>query len=393
VRPDVRLAALGGLAAALFLAAFAGLISATPFRPGFDDVEHLTAALHWRDHLRLDAAGPFVRVPLWQVLLGTLFRWLPPGLAVALLQCTAVLVAIALCLRHLGRLPAPRPLPLLAAAPVFAFALSPQALLYARHPVNEPWVGLLAMGVLYLGVSAGRGRALGMGLLCGTAVMTKLMAGALLLPAAVFAWRGVPREGRARALALLALGAAVAAGPLAALHALQRPGAPLDDTSAFTLSRYTPQQWVALGPPTERQRAGLAEFREHFGSDPAGYLAGAGRRLARWLARPATADFALFVPGFPTAAVGAWEHAVFWSLMGLAALGTTAASAPIWLFLAAVPLACAFPPHVPFVPKLIPLFPALLLAPQGVLRLLRPRRSISASTAAVSGMSSVLRER
>jgi hypothetical protein len=388
----VRLPALGLAAGALFLAAFATLISATPYHPGFDDAEHLTAALHWRAHLRLDPGGPFVRVPLWQVLLGTLFAWLPPGLAVALLQCGIVLAAIALCLRGLQRLPAPRPLPWLAAAPVFAFALSPQALLYARHPVNEPWVGLLAMGVLYLGVFGGRGRAFGMGLLCGAAVMTKLMAGALLLPAAVFAWRA-PRERRIRAVALLALGAAVAAGPFLALHALQRPGAPLDDTSAFTLSRYTPRQWVALGPPAERQRAGMAEFRAHFGADPAGYLAGAARRLALWLARPAAADFALFVPGFPTAAVGAWEHVVFFGLLGLAAFGTTAASAPIWLFLLAVALACAFPPHVPFVPKLVPLYPALLLAPQGVLRLLRPRRSISASTSEVAGRSSVCFER
>jgi hypothetical protein len=122
-------------------------------------------------------------------------------------------------------------------------------------------------------------------------------------------------------------------------------------------------------------------------------VAGAFRRLALWLARPASADFALFVPGFPTAVVGVWEHAVFWGLLGLAALGTTRASTPIWIFMLAVPLACAFPPHVPFVPKLMPLFPALLLAPQGVLRLLRPRRSISASTSEVAGRSSVLLER
>jgi hypothetical protein len=389
----VRLAALGLLAGALFLTAFAVLISTTSFHLGFDDAEHVTAALHWRDHLRLETGGPFVRVPLWQVLLGTLFAWLPPGLAVALFQCAVVLVAIALAVRHLARLPEPRPLPLLAAAPVFAFALSPQVLLYGRHPVNEPWVGLLAMGVLYLGTGSARGRAFGMGLLCGAAAMTKLMAGALLVPAAVFAWRGKPRERRVGALALLSLGAAVAAGPFAALHAVQRPGAPLDDTSAFTLSRYTPRQWVALGPAAARQRAGMAEFREHLGSDPAGYLAGAAGRLGLWLARPATADFALFVPGFPTAAVGAWEHAVFFALLGLAALGTTAASAPIWIFLVAVALACAFPPHMPFVPKLIPVFPALLLAPQGVLRLLRPRRSISASTSEVAGRSSVWRER
>ena len=65
----------------------------------------------------------------------------------------------------------------------------------------------------------------------------------------------------------------------------------------------------------------------------------------------------------------------------------------IWIFILAVPLACAFPPHVPFVPKLMPLFPALWLAPHGVLRLLRPRRSISASTSEVAGRSSVRFER
>jgi len=57
-------------------------------------------------------------------------------------------------------------------------------------------------------------------------------------------------------------------------------------------------------------------------------------------------------------------------LVVLAVLGTTARTAPIWIFLAALPILCAFPAHVPFTPKIIPVFPCLLLAPLGLSRAL-----------------------
>ena len=77
------------------------------------------------------------------------------------------------------------------------------------------------------------------------------------------------------------------------------------------------------------------------------------------------------MPGFPAGTVGFWEHAVLWSLVLLAAFGTTTRTAPIWIFLAAIPVLCAFPVHVPFTPKIVPIFPCLLLAPLGLARVLR----------------------
>ena len=73
------LLALGAASGGAFLTGFAVWVSQSDFYPGFDDLEHLRAALVWRDTWRLDDAGPFVRVPLWQVLLGTLFHLLPAG--------------------------------------------------------------------------------------------------------------------------------------------------------------------------------------------------------------------------------------------------------------------------------------------------------------------------
>ena len=115
----------------------------------------------------------------------------------------------------------------------------------------------------------------------------------------------------------------------------------------------------------------MASFRAELTRDPVGYAGAAARRLTRWITRPATADFALFVPGFSPGPFGIWEHAVLWSLVLLAALGTTTRTAPIWIFLAAIPVLCAFPVHVPFTPKIIPIFPCLLLAPLGLARVLR----------------------
>lgn len=364
--------ALGVAAAALFLAAFAAHVELMPAAvPGFDDLEHLQAAIVWQQEGRLQADGIFVRVPLWTVLLGTLSRLLRPGTAIAFVQAACVLATLALALAFARRASAERALPLAAvAAPLLVFASSPQVVLYARHAVNELWIGALAAGVLAIGAARPRGGALALGLVCGAAAMTKLSMGLLAVPAAIFAWRGDPQR-RAVRLALLALGAALVVIPLAALHAVQRPGLPLDNTSAFTLGEYTPREWVALGDPLERRDAAMASFRAHLAGDPLGYAGDAVRRLARWITRPATADFELFVPGFPKWPFGIWEHAVLWSLVLLAAFGTTTRTAPIWIFVAALPVLCAFPAHVPFTPKIIPIFPCLLLAPLGLARVLR----------------------
>lgn len=364
------LVALGVAAAALFLAAFAAHLELVPAAPGFDDLEHLEAAIVWQNEGRLQVDGIFVRVPLWTVLLGTLSHVLRPGTAIALVQSACVLATLGLALAFARRASAERALPLAAVAvPLLVFASSPQVVLYARHAVNELWIGTLSAAVLFVGTARRRGGALALGLACGAAAMTKLSMGLLAVPAAIFAWRGGPQRRPVR-LAQLALGTALVAIPLVALHAAQRPGLPLDNTSAFTLGEYTPREWLALGGPVERRDAGMASFRAQLAGDPLGYAGDAVQRLARWITRPATADFALFVPGFSKGAFGIWEHAVLWSLVLLAALGTTARTAPIWIFLAALPVLCTFPVHVPFTPKIVPIFPCLLLAPLGLARVL-----------------------
>jgi hypothetical protein len=364
------LAALGVASGAVFLLAFVAIAANTPFRLGFDDAEHLRAALLWRQHFTLDATGPFLRVPLWQILLGSVFLVFEPTRGVAIFQCSMVLAAVAVFLLHVRAVSRWRGLPWLAVAlPLALFVGSPQTLLYARHAVNELWIGLLAMLVLHLGVVRPRGAAALSGLACGAAAMTKLVMLVLAAPALAFLLRGESRERQLRRTAAFLLGAGVVGLPLLALHVHQRGLVPLDTTSAYTLSEYMPPEWMALGDPVERYRAGLENFREIVARDPIGYLQDALRRLGRWIVRPATADFALYDPRFPSVAVGAWEHAVLWTLLGLAALGTTAASAPIWILLAAIPLLCAFPLHVPFTPKIVPVFPCLLLAPLGVQKL------------------------
>ena len=364
------LTALGVAASALFLAAFAIHVWLLPIAPGFDDFEHLQAAMAWQQEGRLQSDGVFVRVPLWPVLLGTPAHLLRPGTAVAFVQIACVLATLALALAFARRASAERALPLAAvAAPILLFASSPQVVLYARHAVNELWIGALAAGVLFLAAAPARGGPLALGLASGAAAMTKLSMGLLAVPAAAFAWRGGPHR-RAARLAQLALGAALVAVPLVALHATQRPGLPLDNTSAFTLSEYTPQEWIALGDPLERREAGMARFRAALTRDPLGYASAVAKRLTRWITRPATTDFALFMPKFPARAFGLWEHAVLGILVVLAVLGTTARTAPIWIFLAALPILCAFPAHVPFTPKIIPVFPCLLLAPLGLSRAL-----------------------
>lgn len=362
--------ALCAAAGAIFLVAFALYAARFPYLPGFDDAEHVAAALVWRDELRLGTSGLFVRVPLWQVLLGTLFQLARPLLAIPALQVSCVLATLAACgvfVRH-----ASRTTPISTAAlvpPLLAFALAPQTLLYARHPVNELWIGALAAWVLALGVARPRGAWLASGLAVGAAAMTKLSMGLLLLPALIFAWRG-DLLSRSRRLACVALGAALVMGPCVALHQLQRGQLPLDNTSAYTLGEYMPDAWIQLGDHAERQRAGMQSFRRQLTEDPLGFAGAAIKRLGRWLSRPASADFALFVPGFPKRAVGLWEHAILWSLLALAVAGTTRNTAPIWIFVLALPVLCSLPVHVPFVPKILPIFPGLLLAPLGLARLL-----------------------
>jgi hypothetical protein len=208
--------ALCAAAGAIFLVAFACYSARFRFLPGFDDAEHVAAALVWRDEWRLDTSGLFVRVPLWQVLLGTLFQLARPLLAIPALQVGCVLATLAACgvfVRHASRT---TPISTAAlAAPLLAFALAPQTLLYARHPVNELWIGALAAWILALGVARPRGAWLASGLAVGAAAMTKLSMGLLLLPALIFAWRG-DAPGRHRRLACVALGAALVTGPCVA---------------------------------------------------------------------------------------------------------------------------------------------------------------------------------
>lgn len=367
VRP---LVALGLVSALLFLGAFALRVAWLPVVPGFDDAEHLRAAVTWQQAGRLSGDGVFVRVPLWPILLGTLMHAFRPGIAVVAIQLVCVLATLGLAIAFSRRASAERTLPLAAVAfPVLLFAGSPQVLLYAAHAVNELWIGTLAAVVLFLGTTRARWGTWMLGAACGAATMTKLSMGLVTVPAAVFTWRSEPAR-RAVRLAQLSLGAALVVVPLVVLHAVQRPGLPLDNTSAFTLGEYTPQEWLALGGPLERREAALANFREKITSDPVGYAQDTARRLGRWIARPASADFALYVPDFPKRAIGLWESSVLGILVVLAAIGTTRRTAPIWIFLAAIPLLCAFPVHVPFTPKIIPIFPCVLLAPLGLARLL-----------------------
>lgn len=353
-----------GVAAAAFVAGLVSWIAAAPFAPGFDDAEHVMAAITWRDELRLAADGIFVRVPLWQVLLGSLFWLSRPGVAILALQVVCVLATLAAGAVALGRRTRGGYV-----LPLLLVALSPQAIVYARHAVNELFIGALAAWVLVWGTGQWRRAPLAMGLAVGAATMTKLSMGLLAIPAAVFAWRGAA-ETRGARIAWLAAGAALVVLPMLALHVAQRGDHPLDNTSAYTLGEYMPEEWMALGTPTERQRAGMESFRRQVREDPAGFARGALHRLQRWIARPASADFALFVPKFPKRPVGIWEHVVLVLLLGLAIYGTTRTTAVFWLFVAAIPIACTIPVHVPFVPKILPVFACLPLAVSGWERLM-----------------------
>lgn len=370
--PPVLALCAGG--AALFLVAFTAYASQFAYQPGFDDAEHVAAGLRWRDELSLGTSGLFVRVPLWQVLLGTLFFVARPLVAIPALQIACVFATFGACavfVRHVSRTTSISWVAL--GVPLVAFALAPQTLLYARHPVNELWIGALAAWVLALGIAQPRGAWLTSGLAVGAAAMTKLSMGLLLLPALIFAWRG-ETQGRRRRLALVALGAALVTGPCVVLHQAQRPGQPLDNTSAYSLGEYMPEAWLELGDANQRRAAGMRSFTSRLRSDPLGYSGATLARLGRWLSRPASADFALFTPGFPRSAVGLWEHSILLGLIVLAIVGTSATTAPIWIFIVALPILCSVPVHVPFVPKILPVFTCLLLAPLGLARLLARER-------------------
>ncbi len=236
--------------------------------------------------------------------------------------------------------------------------------------MNEIFIGALAAWVVVWGTGTWRRAPLAMGLAVGAAAMTKLSMGVLAVPALLFAWRG-DAEGRTARLAWLAAGVALVALPLLALHAAQRGEHPLDNTSAYTLGEYMPEEWMALGSPTERRDAGMQIFRRQVSEDPSGFAVAAAHRLQRWVSRPATFDFALFVQDFPKRPVGIWEHVVLLLMLGLAAYGTTRASAPLWIFVAALPVLCTVPVHVPFVPKILPVFALLPLAVNGWERLVQ----------------------
>ena len=344
-----------------------------PWRIGFDDADHISAGLLWAEHGRLSDDGPFLRVPLWPMLLGTFFR--PFGIAAGLflVQSSVVLATLVLYLQYTAPLRG-RARPSVIYLPAAVFVLSPQVLLYTRHAVNEPFVGLLTVAVMFAGLKTSIRRAVGLGALCGLAAMTKIAAAALAVPALAMTTRSKATASRAAPLAWFALGLTLVVAPIVSLHVAQRGWVPIDTTAAFDLSRYEPPEWWALGDPIQRYEAGMADFRQTFSRDPAAYLGGFVLRLGGWILRPASADFARFYPDYPHGALRAWDTVVFFALGLAAILGTDRRNAAIWVFVLAVVVGCTFPRHTPFTPKAMLIFPFLLLAPYGLVRL-RPRRS------------------
>lgn len=358
------------LAAALLVFGLARwwLANHFPWRVGFDDADHISAALRWAESWRLSDDGPFLRVPFWPMLLGTFFRIFGVKVGLFLVQASVVLGTLILYFLYTAPL-RKHAHPAAIYLPPAVFVLSPQVLLYTRHAVNEPFVGLLAAAVMLVGRKASLGRGFVVGVLCGLASMTKIASAALVVPALAVALRSRAVAFRALTLAWFTLGLAVVIAPIVALHVAQRGWVPIDTTAAFDLSRYEPPEWWALGDQIERYEAGMADFRETISKDPVVYLSGFVRRLGSWILRPSSTDFARFYPDYPHGLLRVWDTVVF-AVLGLAAvLGTDRRNAPIWVFILTIVVGCTFPRHTPFTPKVILIFTFLLLAPYGLARL------------------------
>jgi hypothetical protein len=143
----------------------------------------------------------------------------------------------------------------------------------------------------------------------------------------------------------------------------------------------TLEEWRALPDAATRQAVGLALWWETFSGRPGGYLAGAGLRALDWLLRPSSADFALFYPGYPLRWIVAADVAAFAALITLAIVGSSRRDAFLWLYCLGWVLACAFPEFTPRSPKVVLMFPALLLAARGVERLTGTRLDPGAAPA------------
>ncbi len=339
-----------------------------PWRPAFDDYDHIPAGLRWAEHWRLSDDRWFLRVPIWPMLLGTFFRIFSVKVALFLVQGFVVLGALVLYFLHMA--PVRNQVhPAAIYLPPAVFVLSPQVLLYSRHAVNEPLVGLLAVAVMFVGRKASFGRGFGLGVLCGLASMTKIASAGIVVPALAMPFRSRPGTFRALTLVYFTLGLVLVVAPVVTLHVAQRGWVMIDTTAAFNLGRYDPTEWLALGDQMERHEAGMADFRDTFSKDPTAYLGGFVRRLGNWILSPSSADFALFYKDYPNGLLRIWDTVVFAALGLAAVLGTDRRDAPIWVFVLSIAVGCTFPRHTPLTPKVTLIYPFLLLAPYGLARL------------------------
>jgi hypothetical protein len=352
---------------AAYAIGLAALSAAVPYRPALDDPELLTLARHIAEHGSLDPDGLFRRVPLWQLLLGAGVAGIGERAAVVGLQVASVLgILWALAVR--AQAGAASQAATLAVA--LAFALSPQALLYSRHAANELFIGALALATLLLVERASVRRAAVAGAVVGAAVMTKLAAGVLVLPAVWGLTRG--RAAIAPRLGAFAAGLAALALPLAWLAIAQR-GWPLDDTSSFNLGTLDQQAWLAAGSVAERNRLALESFRAVWDAGPLAYGVAAAGRAVGWLGRPSSLDLLSWIPEYPALIVELGDQLVFFGVLVLAVLGTRRATLHTWVLPLALWTACSLPLKTPYSPRVAALVCLLLLAPSGIDALRRRR--------------------
>jgi len=157
--------------------------------------------------------------------------------------------------------------------------------------------------------------------------------------------------------------------PLLALHVHQHGIWLLDNTGAYQLSVFTLREWRSFDGPEARHAAGMSSFVELIRNEPLLYLRDFAGRSIEWLLHPSSADFASFFPGYPGWPLRVLDEFVFAAFGILAVIGTRRGDAAIWSFVVVVWLASTFPTHTPYTPKLMLLFPWLLLAPAGLAKL------------------------
>lgn len=360
----------GVVAAIAFLVCHLLIVSHYPYRQGFDDFDHVPAAIQWSKHQSLSDDGLFLRVPFWPILLGTVIHVFAPRIhtAILVLQAAIVFATIGCCLAFVHRELGAR-MPIVCFFPIFIFALSPQTLLYARHAVNEPFIGLLTVLIMLTGTADNRMKPLLLGVLCGIAWMTKIISVLLALPALGYIGCKKGAKQALRDALILLSGMALIVVPVYMLHFSQRGGVRMDTTSAFNLSSYTPEEWVALGDHAARYAAGMEDWRETFWASPTAYLEGFLGRLVHWVERPSSADFTYFYADYPHRLIQPWDQVVLWTLLILAFIGTTKRHVLIWLFPMAIALGSTFPQHTPFSTKVILIYPSVMLAPLGLFRI------------------------